>query len=101
MFVIYIGLDFKKLPLDIRENFVFSKSELPAANSALNSEKSILENVILSTCNRTEIYAVVDQIHTGQYYLKRFLARWFNVSLKEIEKFGSYSIKTGRDYSFI
>lgn len=85
MFVIYIGLDFKKLPLDIRENFVFSKSELPAANSALNSEKSILENVILSTCNRTEIYAVVDQIHTGQYYLKRFLARWFNVSLKEIE----------------
>src|SRR5699024_1006858 len=45
----------------------------------LNSRKSILENVIISTCNRTEIYAVVDQLHTGRYFIKQFLADWFNV----------------------
>jgi glutamyl-tRNA reductase len=32
----------------------------------LKEEKSVLENIIVSTCNRTEIYAVVDQLHTFQ-----------------------------------
>ncbi len=86
MFVIYIGLDFRHLPVETREKFTFSKESLIAANETLNDEKSILENVILSTCNRTEIYAVVDQIHTGRYYLKRFLARWFNVPLEKINQ---------------
>ena len=51
---------------------------------ALQRQKSILENVIVSTCNRTEIYAVVDQLHTGRYYIKQFLANWFNIPLKTI-----------------
>src|SRR6185437_2910450 len=45
-------------------------------------QKSILENIIISTCNRTEIYAVVDQLHTGRYYVKRFLADWFDIPLE-------------------
>src|SRR5690625_7175872 len=45
----------------------------------LKMQKSILENVIVSTCNRTEIYAVVDQIHTGRHYIKQFIADWFQV----------------------
>ncbi len=49
----------------------------------LNTRKSILENVILSTCNRTEIYAVVDQLHTGRYYIKQFLSDWFQVPMEE------------------
>ena len=50
----------------------------------MQKEKSILENVIISTCNRTEIYAVADQIHTGRYYVKRFLADWFKMELDEL-----------------
>ena len=49
--------------------------------------KSILENVILSTCNRTEIYAVVDQIHTGRYYIKEFLSQWFQIEKEEFTPF--------------
>ena len=47
----------------------------------LQQQKSILENIIISTCNRTEIYAVVDQLHTGRYYVKNFLAEWFDIPL--------------------
>src|SRR5690625_5467354 len=53
----------------------------------LNQRKSILENVIISTCNRTEIYVVADQLHTGRYFVKQFLADWFDVP---IDKFSSY-----------
>lgn len=53
----------------------------------LKEEKSILENIIVSTCNRTEIYAVVDQLHTGRYYIKKFLADWFQLSKEELSPF--------------
>jgi len=46
--------------------------------------------VILSTCNRTEIYAVVDQIHTGRYYIKQFLSEWFNIETEEFAPFLNY-----------
>jgi glutamyl-tRNA reductase len=41
----------------------------------------------LSTCNRTEIYAVVDQLHTGRYYIKEFLSEWFGMEQKEFSPF--------------
>ena len=87
MFIIYVNLDYHRLPLALREQFSFAAEQLAQADQKLNQEKSILENVILSTCNRTEIYAVVDQIHTGRYYLKRFLANWFNVDLATINTY--------------
>ncbi|MFD1123884.1 glutamyl-tRNA reductase [Lentilactobacillus raoultii] len=86
MYIIYVSLNYRQVPIAIREKFVVSKEQLSRVNQLLNSEKSILENVILSTCNRTEIYAVVDQIHTGRYYIKRFLANWFHVTLNELNK---------------
>lgn len=93
MFVICVSLNYQKLPIDIRQQVVFDKSDLTKANQLLNDEKSILENVILSTCNRTEIYAVVDQIHTGKYYVKRFLANWFHLSVDQITEWSVIEIK--------
>jgi glutamyl-tRNA reductase len=53
----------------------------------LRTKKSILENVIISTCNRTEIYAVVDQLHTGRYYIKEFLSEWFHLEQDEFSPY--------------
>lgn len=86
VFVIYVSLNYQKLPVAIREKFVITKPDIIRANRLLNKEKSILENVILSTCNRTEVYAVVDQVHTGRYYIKRFLANWFHVDLEQLNQ---------------
>ncbi|MGM9966263.1 glutamyl-tRNA reductase [Rummeliibacillus sp. TYF005] len=86
MHTIVVGLNYKTAPVEIREKFSFTEEELPEAMRALQSQKSILENVIVSTCNRTEIYAVVDQLHTGRYYIKQFLAEWFHVPVKSFEQ---------------
>ncbi|WP_299510765.1 glutamyl-tRNA reductase [uncultured Rummeliibacillus sp.] len=85
MHTIVVGLNYKTAPVEIREKFSFTEEELPEAMRALQSQKSVLENVIVSTCNRTEIYAVVDQLHTGRYYIKQFLAEWFHVPVKSFE----------------
>lgn len=83
MYILQVGLNYKTTPIEIREKLAFSEATIDEAMKELNSRKSILENVILSTCNRTEIYAVVDQIHTGRYYIKQFLSDWFQVPMEE------------------
>lgn len=83
MHAIVVGLNYKTAPVEIREKLSFAEHTIPDAMVALQQQKSILENVIVSTCNRTEIYAVVDQVHTGRYYIKQFLAEWFQVPMEE------------------
>ncbi|GGF06696.1 glutamyl-tRNA reductase [Halobacillus andaensis] len=87
MHILTIGLNFKTAPVEIREKLTFSEEQLPEAMKDLNRQKSVLENVIISTCNRTEIYAVVDQLHTGRYYIKQFLADWFDIDKEDFSPF--------------
>lgn len=85
--ILKVGFNYKSTPVEIRERLTFSEDNLDQAMLLLKEQKSILENVIVSTCNRTEIYAVVDQLHTGRYYIKQFLADWFQI---DKEEFTSY-----------
>src|SRR5690625_4137643 len=77
--ILKVGFNYKTAPVEIREKLTFTEESLHQAMMELKTRKSILENVIVSTCNRTEVYAVVDQLHTGRYYIKQFLADWFNM----------------------
>jgi len=77
--ILKVGFNYKTAPVEIREKLTFSDHAVDEAMVQLKMQKSILENVIVSTCNRTEIYAVVDQIHTGRHYIKQFIADWFQV----------------------
>lgn len=87
MHTIVVGVNYRTAPVEIREKLSFVETELPNAMQALQEQKSILENVIVSTCNRTEIYATVDQLHTGKYYVKQFLANWFGIPLEDISRY--------------
>ncbi|MBF0779530.1 MULTISPECIES: glutamyl-tRNA reductase [unclassified Granulicatella] len=87
MYLLYVGLTHKQTPIEVREKLHFSSEQLQDALKQLKQEKSILEDIIVSTCNRTELYLVVDQLHTGRYYAKMFLAHFFNVNLSELEPY--------------
>src|SRR5690625_3912023 len=80
--IIKVGLNYEDAPIEIREKLTFSKETIEEAMLYLNTKKSMLENVIFSTCNRTEIYAVVDQIHVGRHQIKQFLGEWFQIDQK-------------------
>ncbi|MCK0473552.1 glutamyl-tRNA reductase [Halalkalibacter sp. APA_J-10(15)] len=79
MHIIVVGFNYKTAPVEMREKFAFQQSELPTALLQLRQMKSILECTIVSTCNRTEVYVVADQLHTGRHYTKTFLADWFQL----------------------
>ncbi|WP_353462227.1 glutamyl-tRNA reductase [Mammaliicoccus sciuri] len=87
MHVVVVSVNYKTADVAMREKLAFNDQEIENALVTLNNQKSILECVILSTCNRTEVYAVVDQIHTGKYYIQSFLADWFDQSLDTIKQY--------------
>ena len=70
--IIALGLNYRTAPVEIREKFAFSEKDLPKALAELKETKSILECVIVATCNRTEIYAVVDRPQYVQSLIDAF-----------------------------
>ena len=53
-----LGLNYKTAPIEVREKFSIDKDSIQLGLENLDSYEDIGEAVILSTCNRTEIYAV-------------------------------------------
>jgi len=60
MTILAVGLNHKTAPVDIRERISFGPDILVAALRNLTDTPGIAEGIILSTCNRTEIYCVLD-----------------------------------------
>jgi glutamyl-tRNA reductase len=80
MHIIVVGLNYRTAPVEVREKFTFSEAELPEALRRLKQTKSILECVIVATCNRTELYAVVDRLNVCRHYINSYLESWFGIS---------------------
>lgn len=57
MNLIAIGINHKTAPIDIRERFYLNETQREFLLSTLQSDPSVAEAIVLSTCNRTEIYA--------------------------------------------
>ncbi len=86
MELIIIGLNHKTAPIEIRERLAFQESEMEKALFQTHSLPSLKENMILSTCNRVEIYAISRKAEKTLQDLKNFLSRYHNLPLKEFEK---------------
>ena len=60
-----VGLNHETAPVSIRERMSISESELSDKCSLITREEGFLESVIISTCNRIELYVVADKNHDG------------------------------------
>jgi len=75
MHFIVAGLNHKTANIEVREKLYFHKDELAESLNALNKYSSIQGCVILSTCNRVEIYASVDKIDQGFNDITEFICQ--------------------------
>ncbi|WP_308634782.1 glutamyl-tRNA reductase [Paenibacillus silvisoli] len=78
MHIMVVGLNYRTAPVEVRERFTFAERDLPDALKQLKQTKSIMECVIVATCNRTELYAVVDRPTLCGHYIRSFMEKWFN-----------------------
>ena len=66
MSVLVVGVNHRTAPLDLLERIALDAQSVAKAVSGLVALDSVREAVVLSTCNRTEVYAVTERFH-GAY----------------------------------
>ena len=74
MHIVVVGLSHKTAPIEIREKLAVPESRMGEALTRLCSYQGVREGILLSTCNRVEVYAVVDEIESGYGGIQDFLA---------------------------
>jgi len=63
--VVVIGVNHRTAPLEVLEAMTVGDAALGKTLHALLSTEYVSEAVVLSTCNRTEVYAVAEKFHGG------------------------------------
>ncbi len=80
MNIIVVGLSHKTASVDIREKVAFSPNSIEKPLRELVALEGIVEGVIVSTCNRVEIYATTRDIAGGIARIRRFMADYHHLA---------------------
>jgi len=72
--LVVVGLNHRTAAVDLLERMTVPPPGLPKALHALSAREHLAEVVLLSTCNRTEVYARVTRFHPGVDDARHFLA---------------------------
>ena len=73
MRLLTLGLNHRTAPVEVRERVSFSREELRSGLVNLGEYDGLSGLVVLSTCNRTEFYAAVEDHERGAEALRQFL----------------------------
>src|SRR5215510_16444400 len=76
MQVVLLGVSHRTAPVELRERLDFSSRDLGAAVEALALQPSAAESVVLSTCNRSEIYVVSSDPSRAREEVTSFLSEY-------------------------
>ena len=84
MSILVIGVNHRSGPLSVLERVTLPGDEVPKAVTGLAGRDNVREVVVLSTCNRTEIYAVAEKFHGAYADIRDFLCDLGNISPDEL-----------------
>ena len=82
--IVLVGLSHRTSPLPVRESLAFAKERLAEALQRMRQEAAVSEAMILSTCNRVELYARSDETTGSGTRLEEFLCAFHGRPLPEI-----------------
>ena len=74
-----LGINHDTAPVDLRERLNFSEGDLSETLVALSTRPGCGEAVVLSTCNRVELYVRCDDLDEARTELTRFLSDFHGV----------------------
>lgn len=84
--LITVGVNHKTAPVAIRERVAFVPEKMIDALLSLTSGKKVEEAVIVSTCNRTELYCSIDDIEKENDIID-WLGRYHNIDLSDLKQY--------------
>jgi glutamyl-tRNA reductase len=84
MSILVIGVNHHSGPLSVLERMTLAPAEVPKAVDALVRRDNVREVAVLSTCNRTEIYAVAERFHGAYADIRDFLCDLGHIAPDEL-----------------
>jgi glutamyl-tRNA reductase len=81
--VVLVGVDHLSAPIALRERLSCTQQQISQVLQAIRNVAQ--ECVLLSTCNRVEIYAVFSEIEDGHIHLLRIMSDVCSIALPELE----------------
>lgn len=87
MFPVAVGLNYRSAPVEIREKMSFHPSKMKEVLRGLKNYHGLEGVVILSTCNRTEVYAATTDVEIGISAIKQFLANYQGIEEKLLNQY--------------
>lgn len=87
--IVSIGTSHHVAPIEFRERLAFSEEQLIESHQHLRELDQVQEAVILSTCNRVEVYAVLNSVRTAEAAAKilaEFLSRCHQIDMESLKK---------------
>lgn len=81
-----LGINHKTAPVSLRERVTFSPDTLDQALNSLLNQPMVQGGVVLSTCNRTELYLSVEEQENLHEQLVRWLCNYHNLDEEEVRK---------------
>jgi len=86
MNALVIGLNHNTADIEVREKFAFNGSKLDEGLKAFKELSVVEEGIILSTCNRVELYANVSDVDKAILDIKGFLSSFHNIPLESLNR---------------
>ena len=87
MSILCLGVNYKTAPVEIRERLAFSEGELAERLREITDLGSVAESVVISTCNRVEVYAGAEDHGRAFDDLTRFLVDHFEIGSADAVEF--------------
>ncbi|EKP95853.1 glutamyl-tRNA reductase [Thermaerobacter subterraneus] len=87
MGVMVLGMNHRTAPVAVRERLAVAGEDLPAALAELAACPAVDEVVLLSTCNRVEVYAAASHHGQGRRQVRDVLARWAGMDPDRLETY--------------
>ncbi len=84
MAIVVIGLNHRTAPLDVLERVTLSGDALPKGLHDLRMRSNLSEVVLLSTCNRTEVYAATERFHGAYADIRDFFCSLAGLAPEEL-----------------
>ncbi|MGQ0577042.1 MAG: glutamyl-tRNA reductase [Pseudonocardia sp.] len=84
MNVLVVGLSHRSAPVEVLERAAVAAADVPKLLDETLKGSHVSEAVLLSTCNRIEVYAVVDAFHGGLADVSAVLARHAGLPMAEL-----------------
>ena len=84
MSVLVVGLSHRSAPVEVLERAAVAADEVPKLLDEMLRGSHVTEVMMLSTCNRIEVYAVVDAFHGGLADVSQVLGRHAGLPLPEL-----------------